>query len=114
MNSSSLIILTRENELNLFKAVSLEKNHFTGSEYDKSRTRLYLAEKNIAENRILEFGIMKGIEVEYKYAEKTLYVHYKNGIGRSKLKTSAIERVLESRVPIRNVNTIEELLKKWQ
>jgi len=92
---------------------SLEKNPFTGSEYEKSKTLLYIIEKEILADRILEFGKMKGLQEEYWYAEKILYVHYKNGIGRSKLTAAAIERVLESRVTGRNVNTIEELVSKW-
>jgi len=92
---------------------SLEKNPFARSEFEKSKTILYIVEKEILADRILEFGKMKGIEEEYWYAEKILYVHYKNGVGRSKLTTAAIERGLESRVTGRNVNTIEEVVSKW-
>lgn len=91
----------------------LEKNPFRGSEYEKSKTVLYIVEKEIAPERILEFGNMKGLEEKYWYAENIFYVYYKNGIGRSRLTTAAIERALGCRVTGRNVNTIEELVSRW-
>ncbi len=91
----------------------LDMNPFKESKYEKSKTILYIVEDEVDKGKIAEIAKKNGIIEEYWYNEEVLYVYYQNGIGRSKLTTTLLEKVFDCKVTGRNVNTVEELISKW-
>lgn len=85
---------------------------FIGNEYEKAKSIICFASGKIdtVKAELIKDG--NGIIEKYEYTEDVLYIYYENGIGRSKLTTEYIDKILNLKTTGRNVNTIEKLLEK--
>jgi len=99
-----------KNEIEL-KSI-LANNPFTSEDIEKSKLLINFMSKNIEEQKLNILRDIDGIIEQMQYKGEVLYIHYINGVGRSKLTTDLIERKLGVFVTGRNIKTIESLLVK--
>lgn len=89
-----------------------EADPFIGNEYENAKNIICLANGKIDTGKAALIKDGKGIIEKYEYTDDVLYIYYENGIGRSKLTTEYIDKILNLKTTGRNVNTIEKLLEK--
>ncbi|MGV6844847.1 MAG: DUF1697 domain-containing protein [Lutibacter sp.] len=83
---------------------------FKITENTKSMYFCFLKTEPAKENIESLITLCKLGEVYFHYS-KTLYLNYPNGLGKSKLHNTAIERKLQTITTTRNFNTVNKLVK---
>lgn len=92
---------------------AIKNNPYTGTEYMKSKTLVYFTTKGVDIEKLEDLDRKRSTDEKYSYNKECLYIYYGNGVGKSKLTTAYIDKILGLETTGRNVNTIEELVKRW-
>lgn len=88
----------------------LERQPFRGERYDERRLQVAFLSGVAAPGALERIGPLDGEECVMDGREA--FLHYPNGMGRSKLTTAVLERALGVTVTVRGVRTVAGLLQR--
>jgi uncharacterized protein (DUF1697 family) len=92
-------------------ALILERRPFRADQGEKSKQLVYLLSRPASAEECAALGKDPRVVEDFHPAGDLLYVYYHQGVGRSRLTTNHIDRVLGLISTARNMNTIEALAR---
>lgn len=91
-------------------AAAIERNPFAGAVADPSKLHVGFLSAAPAAKAVRSIDLPGAAGEELRVLGREMYLHYPNGMGRTKLTNVFLERRLDVRMTVRNWNTVNKLL----